>query len=596
MIRTTSRLLRHTLAGAFALATMSALGAGCLDRPVAPTIPQTTARVNEQVQQNAVDKIDLLFMIDNSASMADKQAVLGDAVPDLLDRLVNPGCVSDADRSTPSRGAPATTCPTGVVGRVRAHRRHPHRHHQLLARRSRLGRVRCDDQPSAAAPQRRPGPPPDPRRAAAPPRRGTATRAFSRGTRAGTKNSRPVKPTRRTSRRTFAEHGASAWAERLRLRVELEAWYRFLIDPQPPLNITASITPSGPQPAQLSGHRHALLDQRTDFLRPDSLVAVILLTDENDCSVIEDNGLAYLSINSPPAGQRGLDPERHEPLQEQPERSVLLQLRIATRRTPARGQLRHRPPTRTCDGQSPSRTRPTTSRCAASTRSASSASTSSTRSSATSTGSRSPDPGPRRDHGPEPALLPISSARAARAASRIRSSSLVFFAGIVGVPWQDIAVDPNGPHQGLQEQRRDRQRSKFGRCILGDPDGFARRSLPTDPLMIETPFPRQGTNPVTKEPLAGVSAAANANSINGHEYDTTQTTAARAATSSTRASSSSRCAARLLAARTNQFSCDCAEPGSQRAAAARSARTDAGDYSTTRFAPRATPACASSRC
>jgi hypothetical protein len=31
--------------------------------------------------------------------------------------------------------------------------------------------------------------------------------------------------------------------------------------------------------------------------------------------------------------------------------------------------------------------------------------------------------------------------------------------------------------------------------------------------MIETPFPRQGTNPITKEAVAGVSAAANANSI-----------------------------------------------------------------------------------
>jgi hypothetical protein len=40
-----------------------------------------------------VDKIDLLFMIDNSRSMADKQEILNDAVPALLDRLVNPLCV-----------------------------------------------------------------------------------------------------------------------------------------------------------------------------------------------------------------------------------------------------------------------------------------------------------------------------------------------------------------------------------------------------------------------------------------------------------------------------------------------------------------------
>ena len=38
-------------------------------------------------------KIDLLLMIDNSRSMADKQEILGAAVPDLVERLANPPCV-----------------------------------------------------------------------------------------------------------------------------------------------------------------------------------------------------------------------------------------------------------------------------------------------------------------------------------------------------------------------------------------------------------------------------------------------------------------------------------------------------------------------
>ena len=39
------------------------------------------------------NKVDLLFMIDNSASMGDKQAVLADAVPKLLIGLLQPKCV-----------------------------------------------------------------------------------------------------------------------------------------------------------------------------------------------------------------------------------------------------------------------------------------------------------------------------------------------------------------------------------------------------------------------------------------------------------------------------------------------------------------------
>ncbi len=42
-------------------------------------------------------QIDLLFMIDNSSSMADKQTILARAVPDLVNRLVNPVCI---DRTT----------------------------------------------------------------------------------------------------------------------------------------------------------------------------------------------------------------------------------------------------------------------------------------------------------------------------------------------------------------------------------------------------------------------------------------------------------------------------------------------------------------
>src|SRR5262245_27782344 len=80
-----------------AVTLVSLVGAGfgasaCLNRPLCDTDcrPKTTNIFVDQIQQKSVDKIDLLFMIDNSISMADKQAVMKDAVPDLVQRLVSP--------------------------------------------------------------------------------------------------------------------------------------------------------------------------------------------------------------------------------------------------------------------------------------------------------------------------------------------------------------------------------------------------------------------------------------------------------------------------------------------------------------------------
>src|SRR6185503_20902614 len=85
---TVYRVMRAAGLGAVLLTSVSIVGSGCLDRPVAPATPQVTAEVKEQMKQNKVTKIDLLFMIDNSSSMGDKQAILSDAVPELVKRLI----------------------------------------------------------------------------------------------------------------------------------------------------------------------------------------------------------------------------------------------------------------------------------------------------------------------------------------------------------------------------------------------------------------------------------------------------------------------------------------------------------------------------
>ena len=63
---------------------------------------------------------------------------------------------------------------------------------------------------------------------------------------------------------------------------QLEAWYRFLSDPEPPGSIERDR--SG-QFAVVQGVDDLLLEQRKAFLRPASAVAILMLSDENDCSM-----------------------------------------------------------------------------------------------------------------------------------------------------------------------------------------------------------------------------------------------------------------------------------------------------------------------
>jgi hypothetical protein len=63
---------------------------------------------------------------------------------------------------------------------------------------------------------------------------------------------------------------------------QLESWYRFLIQPDPYQSLSLT---SGHSPAVWQGVDQTILQQRHDFLRPDSIVAVIVLSDENDSEI-----------------------------------------------------------------------------------------------------------------------------------------------------------------------------------------------------------------------------------------------------------------------------------------------------------------------
>jgi hypothetical protein len=102
----------------------------------------------------------------------------------------------------------------------------------------------------------------------------------------------------------------------------------------------------------------------------------------------------------------------------------------------------------------------------------------------------------------------------------IRHEGLVFFAGIVGVPWQDIARNPNDLTLGFKSpDELDQPAFGFGSAwevILGEPDDYV---TPADPFMIESIDPRAGQNPVTGDPI--VPPNGSPNEINGSEWTIT---------------------------------------------------------------------------
>ena len=103
-----------------------------------------------------------------------------------------------------------------------------------------------------------------------------------------------------------------------------------------------------------------------------------------------------------------------------------------------------------------------------------------------------------------------------------RVPAQVFLAGIVGVPWQDIADDASlTDNTRLTYLTASELRAKDRwTALLGNPTDPAGPKPPTDPFMIETPEQRSGTNTIARPPVAIVPATSmdpHANTINGHE-------------------------------------------------------------------------------
>jgi hypothetical protein len=68
---------------------MTVLATGCLDRELKPLNPCLVSGVSRKVTVNNVDKVDLLFMVDNSNSMAEEQGALKAQFPKLISVLTS---------------------------------------------------------------------------------------------------------------------------------------------------------------------------------------------------------------------------------------------------------------------------------------------------------------------------------------------------------------------------------------------------------------------------------------------------------------------------------------------------------------------------
>src|SRR5262245_43256608 len=70
---------------------------GCLDRPLKPLNPCLVSGVVAKISVTNIDKIDLLFMVDNSGSMKEEQDALRAELPKLITVLTTGDRDSDGN-------------------------------------------------------------------------------------------------------------------------------------------------------------------------------------------------------------------------------------------------------------------------------------------------------------------------------------------------------------------------------------------------------------------------------------------------------------------------------------------------------------------
>ncbi|HEX8791767.1 MAG TPA: hypothetical protein VF765_12515 [Polyangiaceae bacterium] len=284
------RALKHAAIVSVVVAITGIAAGGCLDRPVVYSEPNLNTTFVTRLQRQTIDKVDLLFMIDNSASMGDKQTILNLAVPLLLRRLVQPNCIDPTNNGVVGTAKPDGTCPTGSKYEFPpVHDLHVGIVSSSLG--SRGGNV-CPDatvnpaNTSLSAHMNdngelinRAGTPTDPTVEMGMPDETTPNNFLAYFPNVPANDGKMAPPDAITDPTRLAqdfqaavsgvhEHGCGFEAQE-------ESWYRFLVQPDP----YGSIVKNG-NAAAYQGVDETILQQRAAFLRPDSLLAVIVVTDE----------------------------------------------------------------------------------------------------------------------------------------------------------------------------------------------------------------------------------------------------------------------------------------------------------------------------
>jgi hypothetical protein len=485
----------------------------------ATSTPSTVnpSSVVERVVLGGVDKIDVVLDVDNSTSMADKQAILALAIPDLILGLVNPPCIDDMTNlpipAALQPAEPGQTCPTGSS---RAFPLIQDIHIGMIS--SSLGTFGadgCKDIPPLLCPTANTTSNDDHGHLV------TRTDPCSNGPSVPTYNNSgflawdPASKLSPPGETMVGGIGMGGLVGRLHDLVvgdgqlgcgfesQNEAWYRFLVDPTP----YQSISLDSNNQVQVSGTDNTLLSQRADFLRPDSLLAIVVVTDETDVSIKHYSSYPLYGA-----------PEVHLPH--------------------PRRECSTKGPTDPCCA---SCGQPTPTGCPTDPMCVSSPSYSATdeNTSLRSFGliSHKQRYGIEFMYQPSRYVSALTSAKVSDVNGKmvdnpiysnlkpsvykgtVRDPGLVFYAAIVGVPWQLIArqdaagipdllngintLDPTGPVGGFKSAKELSQLDPKGNIIwddiAGDPENYVYAK---SPFMVEATAPRSGIDPITGAAIA----------------------------------------------------------------------------------------------
>jgi len=449
--------------------------------------------------QMSANKLDVLFVVDNSTSMLGKQKLLAQSLPRFVSRLINPLCVdADGQAVNPQPTLASDPCTSGSRefkpiadihfgaittsigshgGDVCAHVDQPEQDDQAqLLPSKRTGVASYQD---------------------------SGFLSFDASGNAGVTDVAALTSNLTAMITATGEHGCGYEAP-------LEAMYRFLVDPEPPASVQIVDQQSTP-----TGTNDTLLAQRAAFLRPDSSLAIVIFSDENDCSIM-DSGLGWFvaSTLAPGASMSARMP----------------------RATSACAANPNDPCCRSCAAQE---TKPPAG-CSALAQDSVCSVIADGQTYATydalsdSLNMRCFDQ--QRRFGFD-LLQPIERYSAALSNPKIanragamvdnplfaardgkgpRSATLVSVSVIVGAPWQDLATadSSNGAPLEYLDSAGLESNGRWP-LLVGD----AKKNVPpSDPFMIESIAPRAGQNPITLLAIApATSTNPQQNAINGHE-------------------------------------------------------------------------------